>query len=738
MPVVGTSARRKDGRDKLCGAAKYVDDYAPADCLFGVTYRSTVPHALIVNIHFDPKFPWNEYVMTTAEEIPGKNVVTLIEDDQPLLAHKKVMHAQEPIVLLAHRSRERAYEALNHIKVEYRELPAVLTMEDALKKKQVIFGMDNVFKRITITKGSVKKGFRSARRIISGEYRVPHQEQAYIENQGIISYVDKNGTLVVMGSMQCPYYIVKALGPVFGLPEERIRVIQTTTGGGFGGKEEYPNILAGHAALLAFKAKRPVKMIYDRREDMLATTKRHPAIVRHRTGLDKNGRLAAMEIDIVMDGGAYCTLSPVVLSRGILHATGPYECPNVNIVARSVATNTPPNGAFRGFGAPQTLFPLELHMEKIAAALKVDSLTLRRRNVVKIGSSLSTGQVLKESVGASEVLERTAARSGYAKKRKAYAKHNRNKKNPAWKGIGLALIHHGAGFTGNGERFLASKAAVALTRGGGVRVDTASSEMGQGSLSTLAQIAADAVGVPYDWIETAVPDTHRVPDSGPTVASRTCMIVGGLIRRAALQLRDAVSREMGGFPSDREGLAAAAKKLCDDKSERLFTVQYEKPEEINFDDVKYRGDAYGSYGYACAVVDLEVDRLSYEITVRKVWTASDIGKAINPKIVEGQIMGGTAQALGWALLENAVYERGVMQNPLLTNYIIPTSMDTPEMEVEIVELPYSRGPFGAKGIGEMPMDAPAPAAASAVQQATGLWIPELPILPEKIARELHD
>ncbi|MFH1725716.1 MAG: xanthine dehydrogenase family protein molybdopterin-binding subunit [Elusimicrobiota bacterium] len=738
MPAVGANARRKEGPAKLCGAAKYIDDYDFPGCLHGATFRSSIPYGKIKSVRFDPKFPWREFVTVTAKDIPGKNSILLLEADQPLLAHKRVTHAMEPIALVAHPVRQKAYEALEHIQVDYEEMDPVLSIEESLAKKQVLYGADNVFKRYEIKRGDARKALKAANVVVEGTYRVPHQEQAYIENNGMAAYVEEDGTLVIMGSMQCPYFVLKAMKPVFRLPEGKIRIVQTTTGGAFGGKEDYPDMLAGHAGLLAMKAKRPVKIIYDRREDMLATTKRHPAVIRHRTGLTRDGRLVAQDIDIVMDGGAYVTLSPVVLSRCILHATGPYECPNARIVARAVATNTPPNGAFRGFGVPQSVYAADLHWEKIAKALHIDSLTLRRRNIIRVGSVMATGQVLRESVSASDVLDKTVRSSGYVRKRKAYARWNRKRSNPTWKGIGLAVVHHGAGFTGNGEVYLASRAGVTLTRDGQVRIDVASTEMGQGSRTSLPQIVADTLGLPYEWITQEEADTSKVPDSGPTVASRTCMIVGGLLRKASLRLKDAVVDAAGSFPKTRPGLRKAARRLLGDEPERRFLAAYEKPAEINFDDKTYKGDAYGVYSYACAVVDLEIDKLTYEVNVRKLYTAHDIGKALNPLMAEGQIIGGVTQGLGYALLENAQYKGGVMQNPQLTDYVIPTFMDTPPMEVDIIENPYSRGPFGAKGLGELPMDVPAPAAAAAVHHATGLWLPDLPILPEKIAKAFHD
>lgn len=734
MPTVGTSSRRKEGREKLTGAAKYIDDYEIPGVLHGVTLRSSVASGTIQAIRFLPSFDWDEVVVAKASDIPGKNHVLLIEKDQPLLAETVVRHREEPILVLGHPRRAAAYEALKHIEVVYHERPAVLTMEDSLAGKWRLYGEDNVFKKFLIEKGDLEAGFRGADVVVEGEYRVPYQEQAYIETNGVAAWEESDGTLVVMGSMQCPYYVHKAMLEIFPRAPEKIRVVQTTTGGGFGGKEEYPNLIAGHAALLAIKAKRPVKIVYDRVEDMRVTTKRHPARVRHRTGVKKDGTLVAQDIDVVMDGGAYVTLSPVVLSRGILHATGAYECPNVRVTGRVIATNTPPNGAFRGFGAPQTLFAAELHMDRIAKRLGIDPVALRRKNLFREGSVTATCQVLRESVGAREVLDRVVAKSRYPERKKACRSWNRDRSRPTSRGVGLALVFHGAGFTGSGEVYLKSEAKVSLRGDGEIAVGAASTEIGQGTTSILAQIVADALELPYERIRVETPDTSKVPNSGPTVASRTCMIVGGLLERAARKLRSALEDEGVQWPPTPAALKRAARRL----GPLEFVETYEKPADITWDEASYRGDAYGVYSYAAMLVEVEVDKLTFEVTVKDVVTAQDVGRAINPLLVEGQILGGTVQALGYALLENAVYGNGVMANAQFTNYVIPTTLDTPPMRVEIVEVPYSRGPFGAKGVGELPMDVPAPAVAAAVREATGLFLTELPILPERIAEALHD
>ena len=722
---VGKNEPRRDGPAKLTGRALYLDDLDIPGCWHGATVRSSVPHGKIKSITYDPAFAWDECIVVTAKDIPGKNVVALIEPDQPLLADAIVRHREEAIVLIAHADRALAYEAAKRVKIEYEPLPPVFDMEQS----------DKTFKSYLISCGDLEAGFAAADVIVSGEYRTPSQEHAYIENNAVAAY-EEDGVLTVTGSLQCPYYVLKAMTQIFNRDENAIRVIQTVTGGGFGGKEEYPSMLAGHAALLALKAGRPVKIVYDRHEDMAVTTKRHPAIIRHRTGLTKDGKLLAQDIEVIMDGGAYATLSGVVLSRGTLHATGVYECPNVRVRSKVVMTHTPPNGAFRGFGAPQTLFAVELHWERISDALRIDSLTLRRRNILKLGSTTATGQHLLQSVGAKECLQKAVKNSQYVSKRKAYDRWNKNLKNPTWKGIGLSVCHHGAGFTGSGEAYLASRAGIALTKAGELVILAASTEIGQGTNTMFAQVASDALGVPASWFHIETPDTHKVPDSGPTVASRTCMIVGGLVSRATHELKRAFENEYGRVPKTPADLKKAAAALCAGAPARRFEAQYENPPDVTWDDATYRGDAYGVYSYAAIVVDLEIDKLTCAVRVNKVTTAQDIGKAINPLLAEGQIIGGSTQGLGWALLEEPLYRDGVMINAQLTNYVIPTTLDTPPFEVILVEKPYSRGPFGAKGLGELPMDIPGPAVAAAVKHATGRLIATLPQTPERIAQAL--
>src|SRR6476659_1207077 len=450
---IGKPFPRKEGRKKVTGQALYVDDLTFPEMLHGATVRSPVARGRIKNISFEGDLPWDEFVVVTAKDIPGANHVALILEDQPYLAAEYVNHPEEPVVLLAHKDKYLVEEARRRVKIDIEELPAVLSLEDSLTKKQIIWGDDNVFKTFLVDKGNVDEVWASADFIVEGEYETGAQEQLYIENNGAIAIAKPGEGVTVWGSMQCPYYVHKALIKLFNLPEHQIRVIQTETGGGFGGKEEYPSLIAGHAALLSWKSGKPVKMIYDRAEDMVATTKRHPSWTRHKTAITKDGKLVAMEIDFVIDGGAYCTLSPVVLSRGTIHAAGPYVCPNVRINSRAVATNMPPHGAFRGFGAPQSIFALERHMNKVADAVGLTPDEFRRRNFIHEGETTATSQVIRDPVNMDHLLDRAFELSDYHKKREEFARENHASigRFAKKRGIGFASFMHGAGFTGSGE-----------------------------------------------------------------------------------------------------------------------------------------------------------------------------------------------------------------------------------------------------------------------------------------------
>jgi CO/xanthine dehydrogenase Mo-binding subunit len=605
---------------------------------------------------------------------------------------------------------------------------------------------DHVFAEYDVKQGDLALGFAGADLILEGEYRVGHQEQLYIENNAMIAVPGEDGGVVIHGSMQCPYYVHKAMKRALKLTSVQARVIQEETGGGFGGKEDFPSVIALHASLLAIKAKRPIRMIYERHEDIVGTTKRHPAVVHAKSGFDADGRLVAQDVEVVMDGGAYCTLTPVVLSRGLLHAGGPYRCPNVRLRGRATRTNTAPNGAFRGFGAPQTEFAAELQMARAAERLGISPAEIRRRNVYRLNDVTPTGQVLRESVAGEEVLEQALSASLFERVRARTARDAaerggsgtvpsgalRSGDRRTADGIGVALAWHGAGFTGSGEVYLASVASVEVTAEGQIRVLTANTEMGQGTKTVFPQMVAAELGVPVDWVEYAPQDTAQVLDSGPTVASRTVMVVGGLVIKAARRLKEAVEARSGGVPfheAFREDARAHGATRIDQK--------FEPYPGVEFDDATYQGDAYPAYGWAAAVATVQVDLDTCEVQVRDVIAVDDVGKVIHPILCEGQVEGGTLQAVGYATIEEMKLRDGRYLNDRLATYLIPTALDAPHIRAILVEAPYSGSPHGAKGVGELPMDVGAPADVAAIHDATGVWIHDLPATPEKIMAALH-
>src|SRR5689334_7441117 len=581
---IGKSFPRKEGRKKVTGAALYVDDLSFPEMLHGATVRSPAARGKIKNISFAGNLPWDEFTIVTAKDIPGANYVALILNDQPYLAADFVNHPEEPVVLIAHKDKYLVEEARRNVTIEIEEQPAVFTLADSLAQKEIVWGNDNVFKKFLVDKGNVDEAWSNADFIVEGEYETGAQEQLYIENNGAIAVANASDGVTVWGSMQCPYYVHKALVKLFDLPEEKIRIIQTETGGGFGGKEEYPSLIAGHAALLAWKSGKPVKIIYDRAEDMVATTKRHPSRTRHRTGVTRDGKLVAMDIDFVIAGGAYCTLSPVVLSRGTIHAAGPYVCPNVRIHSQAVATNVPPHGAFRGFGAPQSIFALERHMDKVARAVGLTPDEFRRRNFIHEGETTATSQVIRERVDLNALLDRALMLSDYHAKRERFANQNGNGKK---RGIGFATFMHGAGFTGSGEVYLQSVVSAEATAEGKVRVLAASTEIGQGTNTIFSQIAAEALGLDFESIQIVQPDTGLVPNSGPTVASRTSMVVGKLVESAVTGLKQTLIgsgllREVFSKSDFQDACAKYIEKLGPLKT----SATYQPPPSVHWDDDK--------------------------------------------------------------------------------------------------------------------------------------------------------
>ena len=734
---VGTSVPRKEGWEKVTGKARYVDDIVMPDMLHGATIRSTIARGKIESISFEGDIPWDEFTIVTADDIPGENSTKMFVGEQPVLAKERVNHPEEPIVLIAHPDKNMVRKARNHVRIEYIEETPCLTIEDSLNKAPVIWFEDNIFKTIRISKGDVDSVQDEADIVVEGEYFTGASEQLYIENNGMIGEYDPTEGVTVTGSMQCPYYVHPALAAVFALPKNKVRVVQADTGGGFGGKEDYPTIIAAHACLLAMKAGKPVKLVYDREEDMAATTKRHPSRTKIRTGHRKDGTFVFIDIDFALDGGAYMTLSPVVLSRGSIHAAGPYTCDHTRILGRAVATNYPPHGAYRGFGNPQSFFAIERHMEKVAKAVGLSSEEVRRRNFFREGDLTATQQVVTDRVDMRDLMDQALEAADYHAKMERFAKENEG--NPVKRGMGIAAFFHGSGFTGGGEKKMASIAGVEGTAEGKVRVLAASTEIGQGAKTIFSQIVADALSLPYDMVEVARPDTDDVPNSGPTVASRTCMVVGKLVQTASHALRATLEVECG---LDRlnytpEEFSQAIKDFVAKNGKLRRYAEYEQPANIEWSDETYVGDAYGAYGWAIYVADVSLDTRTFEARCHDFVALQEVGKVLHPIMAEGQVQGGVAQGIGYALYEAVVYNKGRMINNQMTNYIMPTAADLPVIRVLFAEQPYAAGPQGAKGVGELPIDGPAPAIINAIENATGVEVNQIPATPEILMKELE-
>ncbi len=734
--VVGKPVFRKEGIAKVCGAARYIDDLSLPGMIFGATVRSTIPRGRVLRIEFGPGIPWDEFTIVTAKDIPGKNYIALIHNDWPCLADGFVNHPQEAILLLAHPDRHLLPLAVAAVQIEYEALPSVHSIEESELQQTIVWGEDNLLKSFLLEKGDVDAAFaQSDIIIVEGEYTTGAQEHLYIENNGAIATYSECEGVTYWGSLQCPFYAHKALVGVTGLPEDKVRVIQVETGGAFGGKEDYPSMIGAHAALLAIKSGRPVKIIYDRMEDMAATTKRHPSRSRHRTAVTNDGKLVVADIEICLDGGAYSTLSSTVLSRATIHSGGPYYWPNIRVRSKAWATNTPPHGAFRGFGAPQSLFATERHMDRVARTVGLTPEEFRRRNLLRTGETTSTGQVVRQQIDLEGWMERALDHAGYYEKRARFDRENPDSLRR--KGIGFATFLHGAGFTGSGERYLNSLVGVNATAEGRIRVLVSSTEFGQGTNTILCQIAAEALGIDYEVVEMAPADTSIVPNSGPTVASRTAMVVGRLVHSAAVGLKQTLIAS--GFLTDpytTEDLQSAAKVYIAKHGGLCSMSRYEAPPNVYWDDQKYRGEAYAAFAWAVYVAEVTVDLTTYSVTVDDFVALQEVGRVLNPVLAIGQIEGGVAQGIGYALYEKVVWDRGLMKNNQMTNYIMPTSQDLPRFRVYFEEVPFEYGAYGAKGIGELPMDGPAPAILNAIAHATGEDFNAIPLMPEDIAVRL--
>ena len=716
--IVGQRVRRPDALDKVKGTALYIEDLGVAGALRGGVLRSPHAHAKIQRLDVTAaRAVSGVHAVLTAADIPGRNLIPMIKDDWPVLADREVRHVGEAVALVAAEDRESMAAALAAIVVEYEPLPARLDMEEALAAGELLAEW-----KVRRGEASVALG-RSDVIVVEGTYHTPYQEHAYIETNGMVAMPEGSG-VVVHGSMQCPFYVQKAVASALGCDLSQARIVQTVTGGGFGGKEDAPSAPGAHVALLARATGRPVRLILSREEDMAVMSKRHPGRIRMRTGATRDGRLVACEVDYLLDGGAYATLSPVVLFRGAVHACGPYRVPNVKVDARAVRTHTVPCGAFRGFGEPQVVFACESQMDLLAERLFMDPLALRRLNVLRAGDETITGHKLTASVGLTEVLDKVAAASDWSRKRDAFLSDSGSVR----RGLGIAACYYGVGLGAMGKHLNPAGANVVVAGDGSVSVAVGTTEIGQGMITVLSQIAAEALGCPVEAVRIMAPDTSRVPDSGPTVASRTTVMSGNAIRDAAAKIRAVMEPVIADSGlSWREAVA-----LCVARQIGLAAHGWSVPPATSFDLETGQGEAYICYSWSANVVEVEVDTDTGEARAVRVWSGHDAGRIVNPTTAEGQVEGGVLQGLGYALVEEHATREGRILNDQFSTYIIPTTLDTPDIKAILVEHEFPWGPYGAKGLGETPIIAVAPAVTAAIHHATGVRLSRIPATPERV------
>lgn len=696
MKDISISVPKEDHAEKVSGSSTYVNDIKMDHMLYAKTVRSTLAKAKIIKIEI-PELP-KGYFIVNHKDIPGKNVVNMIFEDWPVFAVDAVNYIGEPIMLVVGKSKQIIDDIISKINITYRKLRPVFD-----NKKSVIHK--------TFGKGNIKEAFQKSKYTISHTYETGYQEQAYIEPQGFIAYPETKDKITLIGSIQCPYYVKNAVVMTLGCNPDQVRVIQPSVGGAFGGKEEFPSIIACQLAVAVKKIQLPIKMIFEREEDMEVTTKRHPSKIVLTAGIDSDFHIQGIKAHVSLDSGAYIGLSGVVLARAMIASTSAYTIDHLDISGDVYLTNTVPTGAFRGFGAPQMIFAIEMFIHHIAKELKTDPFVMRKNHLAKQGDATSTSGLFRDPIIMEKMIEKAINISGYHEKVKAY-------QDPlVHKGIGMSWFLHGCGFTGSGES-THIKAKVKLTKdeNNQVYILIAAVDMGQGAKTSMKKIVVQTLGCNPNQVTFDNPDTDFVPDSGPTVASRTIMIVGGLLARAALKMKETWKQ-----------------------NEKMEIIEnYVQPEYIKWDEDKMIGDAYPAYSWGVNIVEVEVSPITYQTKVKHIWSVYDVGKAIDERLVLGQADGGIAQGVAYGYLEVMRHEQGKLKQKSMTDYIIPTSVDMAPTDTVIMENPYILGPYGAKGVGELTLVGGAPAVALAIEQAIGKNIYKIPATPEYVLELIRD
>ena len=750
--VVNRSLPRIDAYEKVTGKLKYGADLRFHGMLYARCVYSRFPHARILAIHKEKALavPGVKCILT-AQDLPGEKTMGEVIQDQYVLATDRVRYMGDVVAVVVAETPEAARAGAKAVTVDYEELPAVFTPEEALQPGAPVLHEqypDNVCARHHVNKGDIEAGFREAEVVVERTYRTPFIEHAYVEPEAVVAIPDPTGRgVTVVGSIQNPYAVRRTLVRCLNLPMSRARVVQEAIGGTFGGKLEIMEAMSTRVALAALVTGRPVRLVNSREESLVESHKRHPYTMKYRLGFKKDGTLVALQADIVAEAGCYACMSPFVTWRSVVQGAGPYRIPNVRIDIKAVYTNNTYTGSMRGFGAPQVAFGVESAMNEAAEVLGIDPLELRLKNCLRDGDYSATGHKLdRHRVSVGEALEKVAEISDYRRRRAEYARTQVGERR---RGIGLACDIRGVSLGAEGADF--GSGIVSVEEDGSVTVTTGLSEHGQGLRTAFCQIAAEELGVPLSTVRYLDTDTARAPDSGPTVASRGTIMGGNAVKDAAhrlgLTMRQVAAEELGATPEDivahdgymwvrgdpdRRLTFLQVVKACRSRGLILSLVGTYNAPKVHWDEEKGCGDAYFTYVYAAQVAEVEVDTVTGEVLVTGIWAAHDVGRAINPAEVAGQIAGGAAQALGFALMEEVELQQGRTRNRNLDEYVIPTALDMPEPKTIILENPDPDGPFGAKSIGECSAEVTAPAIADAIWQATGRRIRELPADLERV------
>lgn len=736
MKQVGIEIPRVDALEKVLGSARYGADQTLEHALHLKVVRSKKPHAKIKSIRIDEavRVPGVEKVFT-AKDIPGKNLIGIITKDQPVLASDRVRYVGDPVALVTARSSEAAEEAACKVIVEYEDLPFVSSPEEAFKPyAPSIHEKGNLLLEFQVIRGDVQAGFKEADFITEQTYTTTWVEHAYLEPDAGIAYLDDEGRITVVCPTQNVHYDQKDVASTLALPLEKVRVIQSATGGGFGGRLD----ITVHCflALAVYHLKNPVKIVYSREEVFQGTSKRHPLKIHYKSGVKKDGTLTAVEVDILGDSGAYASYGVAVCVRSAVHATGPYFVPSVKVRSQMVYTNNPWSGAMRGFGVPQMAFAHESQMDLLAQSLKMDPVELRLKNALRVGAETATGQTLSASVGISKTLE--IIREWRDKE----IFYKEDPKRPyIKKGLGIGSMWYGIGNTGVANP---STAQMEIHPNGDVRLLTGTADIGQGSDTAFLQIASEALGVNFNEICLIRADTSMTTDAGATSASRQTYISGNAILQAIKNLKQEVLKAatlIWGFPEkdlfiedgvvrskSNVSVSISIKEVARRRRKLLRGEGIFDPETTKLDPKTGQGIPYATYAFATHLAEVEVDMETGRVNVNRVVACHDVGKAIHPKNVKGQITGGIAMGLGFALMEEFVPEETLS----FVNYLIPTSRDVPEMIPILVEDEEPTGPFGAKGVGEPALIPAAPAILNAIADAIGQRIYHLPANLERV------